>query len=86
MGGKKKIVTCKHCGGSTRCSCNHCSKSSALGVKVICKACRGKGSYMISEDAKSCAHCGGSTWCRSCCGDGLGGAARCHVCKGKGYA
>lgn len=81
-----KKVSCKHCGGSTRCACNHCSANSALGVAAICKACSGTGSVQIADDAKSCPHCGGGGSCACIsCGDGLGHAALCHACKGSGY-
>jgi len=81
-----KKVTCKHCGGSTRCACNHCSGSSALGIPEICEACKGKGIVQVADDATSCRHCGGSTRCACVnCGDGLGDAALCHACMGSGY-
>lgn len=81
-----KKVQCRHCGGSTRCSCNHCSANSAIGVADICKACDGTAKVTIADDATSCPHCGGSTVCACIrCGNGLGGAALCHACKGKGY-
>ena len=80
-----KQVTCKHCGGSSRCTCNHCAKNSALGLAETCKACKGTGKVRVSKDATTCPHCGGATRC-ACptCGDGLGHAALCHACKGKG--
>lgn len=82
-----KKVNCKHCGGSTRCACNHCSANSAIGVAAICKACSGKGTYKKADDATSCRHCGGSTRCNCVeCGDGLGGSAMCHPCGGSGYS